>query len=166
VSTVISTVPSVNIASSPVKVAGIITDKHFTIDPYVSALCQKSLFIFTPGGACIRSFLTEDMAASVASAVVLSRLDYSNSLLFGHSVSNTAKLQRIQNTAVQIVLNTTTVPFPAVAPALALATCLFPYQAQNSYFTCHGRVQTCRPMGACIACLVISVGGVCGRCWS
>ena len=31
---------------------------------------------------------------------------------------------------------------------------------------CHGRVQTCRPMGACIACLVISVGGVCGRCWS
>ena len=31
---------------------------------------------------------------------------------------------------------------------------------------CHGRVQTCRPMGACIACLVISVTGVCGRCWS
>ena len=31
---------------------------------------------------------------------------------------------------------------------------------------CHGHVQTCRPMGACIACLVISVGGVCGRCWS
>jgi len=31
---------------------------------------------------------------------------------------------------------------------------------------CHGRVQTCRPMGACIACLVISVSGVCGRCWS
>jgi len=78
------------------------------------------------------------MAASVASAVVLSRLDYSNSLLFGRSVSNTAKLQRIQNTAVQIVLNATTVPFPAVAPALALATCLFPYQAQNSYFTLQG----------------------------
>jgi len=33
-------------------------------------------------------------------------------------------------------------------------------------YHCHGRVQTCRPMGACIACLVISVGGVCGRCWS
>jgi len=29
---------------------------------------------------------------------------------------------------------------------------------------CHRRVQTCRPMGACIACLVISIGGVCGRC--
>jgi len=77
------------------------------------------------------------MAASVASAMVLSR-HYINSLLFGRSVSNTAKLQRIQNTAVQIVLNTTTVPFPAVAPALALATCLFPYQAQNSYFTLQG----------------------------
>ena len=31
---------------------------------------------------------------------------------------------------------------------------------------CHGRVQTCGPMGACIACLVISIGGMCGRCWS
>jgi len=31
---------------------------------------------------------------------------------------------------------------------------------------CHGRVQTCRPVGACVACLVVSVGGVCGRCWS
>jgi len=31
---------------------------------------------------------------------------------------------------------------------------------------CHGHVLTCRPMGACIACLVISAGGVCGRCWS
>jgi len=27
-------------------------------------------------------------------------------------------------------------------------------------------MSSCRPMGACIACLVISVGGVCGRCWS
>ena len=29
---------------------------------------------------------------------------------------------------------------------------------------CHGRVRTCRPMGACIARQVISIGGVCGRC--
>ena len=29
---------------------------------------------------------------------------------------------------------------------------------------CHGRVQTCRLMGACIACLVCD--SVCGRCWS
>ena len=39
-------------------------------------------------------------------------------------------------------------------------------QAVVRHLECHGRVQTCRPMGACIACLVISVGGVCGRCWS
>jgi len=37
-----------------------------------------------------------------------------------------AKLRLIQNTAAQIVLNTTTVPFPAAAPALAMATCLLP----------------------------------------
>ena len=45
---------------------------------------------------------------NVASAMVLSCLDYSNSPLFGCSVSNTAKLQHIQNTAVRIVLNTIT----------------------------------------------------------
>jgi len=45
-----------------------------------------------------------------------------------------------------------------------LASLLVPVIAALS--SCHGRVQTCRPMGACIACLVISVGGVCGRCWS
>ena len=33
---------------------------------------------------------------------------------------------------------------------------------QIIFGNCHGRVQTCRPMGACIACLVC--GGVCGRC--
>ena len=38
--------------------------------------------------------------------MALSRLDYSNSLLFGCSASNVAKLQRIQNTAARIVLNT------------------------------------------------------------
>jgi len=37
--------------------------------------------------------------------MVLSRLHYGNSLLFGCSVSNMAKLQRIQTTAAHIVLN-------------------------------------------------------------
>jgi len=52
----------------------------------------------------IRSFVTEDMAASIPNAMVLSCLDYSNSLLFGCSFFNIAKLQRIQNTAAGIVL--------------------------------------------------------------
>ena len=42
--------------------------------------------------------------------------------------------QRIHNTAARIVLNTMTVSFPAVAPALALTACLLPYQVYNSYF--------------------------------
>jgi len=45
----------------------------------------------------IRFFLTEDTAGS-ASAMVLSRLDYTNSLLFGCLASNMAKLERTQNT--------------------------------------------------------------------
>ena len=50
--------------------------------------------------------LTEDMAASITSTMVLSRLDYSNSLLFGCLVFNIAKLKCLQDTAALIVLNT------------------------------------------------------------
>jgi len=45
-------------------------------------------------------------------AMVLSSLNYANSFLFGHSASNMAKLQRIQNTAASTVLDTKC-PFPA-----------------------------------------------------
>jgi len=36
---------------------GVITDKHFTFDPHVSALCQRSFFIFTPWGAVYVPFI-------------------------------------------------------------------------------------------------------------
>jgi len=45
------------------------------------------------------------MAKSVAVSLVSSRLDYTNSLLFGTSASNLHKLQRVQNTLAEIVLN-------------------------------------------------------------
>jgi len=58
------------------------------------AVCKKSVFYLRPLRH-IRSFLTEDMTGSIAKAMVLSRLDYANSLLFGCSAFNTAKLQRV-----------------------------------------------------------------------
>jgi len=101
------TVPIVNITSSPVTdqitTLGIVIDKYFTFDSHVSAFCQK--FFLSLHHEAHTTFLTDDMAASVASAaVVLSRLDYSNSLLCVCSVYNMKKPQRIQNTAARIVL--------------------------------------------------------------
>jgi hypothetical protein len=49
--------------------------------------------------------LTDEMATSIAVALVQSRLDYANSLLFGISSSNIAKLQRAQNMAAHLILH-------------------------------------------------------------
>ena len=52
----------------------------------------------------IRSFLTVDAANTLAVAFILSRLDYCNPLLAGLPDHKLAKLQRIQNSAVRLVL--------------------------------------------------------------
>jgi len=69
-----------------------------------------------------RVFVSYDITdGTVLSIMVPSRLDYSNSLLFRCSFSGIAEL------CCPDCFQHTTVYFPAVAPALALATCLFPY---------------------------------------
>ena len=51
----------------------------------------------------IRPCLTDDVAKTIASALVASRLDYANAFLVGVSDKNIAKLQRTQNTLARIV---------------------------------------------------------------
>jgi len=45
------------------------------------------------------------MAASVASALVLSRLDQMNSVLYGTALKHTARLQRVQRALARVVVN-------------------------------------------------------------
>ena len=52
----------------------------------------------------MRTSLPDDVTKTVACSIVNSRLDYCNSLLAGTSVSNLAKLQRVQNTLARVVL--------------------------------------------------------------
>ena len=54
--------------------------------------------------AFIRRFLTSTATATLVSAFVLSRIDYSNSLLFGSTHDVISHLQRIQNYAARIIL--------------------------------------------------------------
>ena len=53
--------------------------------------------------ASIRRFLTSTATATLVSAFVLSRIDYSNSLLFGSTHDVTSHLQRIQNYAARVI---------------------------------------------------------------
>ena len=52
----------------------------------------------------IRPAITEDMAKSIACALVGSRLDYANSVLLGVSSKNVTRLQRAQNAAARVVI--------------------------------------------------------------
>jgi len=51
----------------------------------------------------LRSSLPHDVAQSVPSAIIGSRLDYCNSLYYGMSNNNFRRLQRVQNAAARIV---------------------------------------------------------------
>ena len=52
----------------------------------------------------IRPAITEDIAKSIACALVGSRLDYANSVLLGVSSKNVTRLQRAQNAAARVVI--------------------------------------------------------------
>jgi len=52
----------------------------------------------------IRPAIIEDMARSIACALVGSRLDYANSVLLDVSSKNVTRLQRAQNAAARVVV--------------------------------------------------------------
>ena len=79
-------------------------DSTLTFDVHVTALC-KACHFHLRSLRHIRRSLSTDMAISIAVAMVQSRLDYCNSLLYGISAFNINKLQRVQNLAAKIALN-------------------------------------------------------------
>ena len=54
--------------------------------------------------ASIRRFLTSTATATLVSAFALSRIDYSNLLLFGSTHDVTSHVQRIQNYAARVIV--------------------------------------------------------------
>src|SRR5271165_6883223 len=63
----------------------------------------------------IRPVLTDDIAETVGRAIVLSRIDYCNSLLVGISEANISRLQRLQNRLVRAIKR---LPFKAQISAV------------------------------------------------
>jgi len=100
-----STIP----ISSSIKTLGVTLDNHLSLNQHVTSLCKSSYFHLRTLRH-IRSVLPEDMAKPIAVALVSSRLDYANSVLFGTSTANLHKIQRVQNTLAKIVLNNTSLP--------------------------------------------------------
>ena len=86
-----------------VKNLGFTLDCHLTMNTHVSNIARTCYFeLFRL--ASIRRFLTSTATATLASAFVLSRIDYCSSLLFGSTLDVTSHLQRIQIYAARVIL--------------------------------------------------------------
>jgi len=81
---------------------GVMFDSHIKMDVHINSVCRSTHFHLRNIGA-IRHHLTDSAAAQLVHALVTSRLDYCNSLLYGLPDTMIYRLQRIQNIACRIV---------------------------------------------------------------
>ena len=81
--------------ASSVKNLGVMLDSFLKMEGHVNAVC-KSAFFHLRNIARIRQFLNKESTEKVVHALVTSRLDYCNSLLYGIPMKLKAKLQRVR----------------------------------------------------------------------
>jgi len=90
--------------SDKVKILGVTLDSNLTMGLHTKAL-SKSCFYHIRSFRQIRSSLYDATAASVASALVSSRLDQMNSVLYGAAIKHTSRLQWVQRALARVVVN-------------------------------------------------------------
>jgi hypothetical protein len=84
---------------------GIQFDSHMTMSKQVSSLCQSTNFQLR-NLRRIKRYLDKDTLHHVARALVLSRIDYGNLLLFGATSYELDIVQRLQTSAARLVCST------------------------------------------------------------
>ena len=89
--------------SQSVRNLGFCLDETLSMDAHIKYLC-RILFCRLRRIGKIRSFLSTDATNKLAVSLILSRLDYCDSLLAGIPDNKLNKLQRIQNHAARLVL--------------------------------------------------------------
>ena len=88
--------------SNTAKNLGVSFDKNFSFRTHINNVCRLSYYHIRD--LCrIRKHLNLDQAKCLATALVSSRLDYCNSLLYGVSSKDMLKLQRVQNCLARVV---------------------------------------------------------------
>ena len=88
--------------TTQIKLLGVTLDQSLSFNSNIKAL-SKSCFYHIRALRHIRPILSEDTANLIASSLVSSRLDYANACLFGISVKNLSRIQRIQNTLAHVI---------------------------------------------------------------
>ena len=108
-----------------VKYLGVHLDKMLSVQKHISSICCVS-FLELRRIASIQPYLSQSVAA-----VVISRLDYCNSVFIGLPADQIAQLQRVQNNVARLVLKKRRRDH--VTPLLKVS--LFPYHI-NTEFPC------------------------------
>jgi len=95
-----------NIPTQPSKTArnlGVTFDQNFCFKSHISKVCS-SCYYHIRDLRRIRKHLNLEQAKTLATALIMSRLDYCNSLLQGLPATDIQKLQRVQNTLARVVM--------------------------------------------------------------
>ena len=101
-------VPSISInnscihASKSTRNLGIILDCTMSMSNHVSNTCKSVRYQLRNLGM-IRKYLTRSTTEKIVHALISSRLDFCNSLMYNLSQTEVSRLQRLQNTAARIV---------------------------------------------------------------
>lgn len=90
------------VPSKEVKNLGVILDHHMTMSSFINALC-KNMYFQLYKISTIRNILTEEVTKKLITTLVLSKLDYCNSLLAGLPNDKLQRLQLVQNNAARLV---------------------------------------------------------------
>ncbi len=103
-------------SSTSVRSLGVQFDQHLTMEKQVASIV-KSCFYHLSNIGRIRRYISEGACKTLVNSLVISRLDYANSLLYGINKDLMDKLQRVQNTAARLV--TKTKKYDHISPVLA-----------------------------------------------
>ena len=87
------------------KSLGVVLDSRLNFDSHVRAICRSCRYHIW-ALRHIRHLVSDDCAQQLACSIVLSRLDYCNSLFHGAPDYVLSKLQRVQNTLARVVTRT------------------------------------------------------------
>ncbi len=90
------------LSSSKVRDLGVIFDKCLTFDDHISGICRSTHFHLRNIGR-IRNLLTFDATAQLVHALITTRLDFCNSILYNLPKCKLDRLQRIQNQAARVL---------------------------------------------------------------
>ena len=88
--------------STTVRNLGVLFDSKLSMTSHINSIC-KSVNFHIRNLWRIRRFLTQESCLHAVRALILSRIDYANSLLYGAREVDLQRLQRLQNKAARLV---------------------------------------------------------------